>query len=155
MKRNQSIDSIKGVMILFVVAGHVGAPNGDKYIPIIQEWIYTFHMPAFFILSCLFIKSTQKELKSILPLLSCYVFWLVLHKKSPDVVAPAFIYSNWDSLRSVLWFLPAIISFKLMFSIQLTVVPVYWRTGVMLIIGLAVIYSHDTIQKIIITFHGD
>lgn len=146
MDRSHSIDSIKGILILFVVAGHVGAPSGNTTIPLIQEWIYTFHMPAFFILGCLFIKSFKREINSILPLLGCYIFWVVLHKRNPEAVAHAIIFSNWESLNSILWFLPAIISFKLLLSLQFTGVLVYWRTVLLAIMGLITIYFHSEIQ---------
>jgi fucose 4-O-acetylase-like acetyltransferase len=146
MDRSHSIDSIKGILILFVVAGHVGAPSGNIAIPLIQEWIYTFHMPAFYILGCLFIKSFKREINSILRLLGCYIFWVVLHKRNPEAVTHAIIYSNWESLNNILWFLPAIISFKLLLSLQFTDVLVYWRTVLLTIMGLMAIYFHSEIQ---------
>jgi fucose 4-O-acetylase-like acetyltransferase len=148
MDRSHSIDSIKGMLILFVVAGHVGAPSGNIAIPLIQEWIYTFHMPAFFMLGCLFIKSFKREIKSIFPLLGCYIFWVVLQKRNPEAVAHAIIHSNWESLNSILWFLPAIISFKLLFSLQFTGALVYWRSVLLTIMGLITIYFHREIQVI-------
>ena len=142
--RNNAIDTLKGIMILLVVAGHVTAPPENIIIPIIQEWIYIFHMPAFFILGGLFIRKTREELRSILPLLICYIFWLTLNKRNPDVAARAFLYSNWDSLKSILWFLPALISFKLILSIQ---IKAHWRNGALVFLTTFIIIFHNQIQK--------
>lgn len=52
--RNSNIDSLKGLCMLFVIIGHT-----DILIscPFIYRFIYTFHMPVFFVLSGMFIKS--------------------------------------------------------------------------------------------------
>ncbi len=44
-KRVQWIDTVKGIGILLMVIGHAGN------IPIAKLWIYSFHMPLFFIIS--------------------------------------------------------------------------------------------------------
>ena len=48
MKTNRLnwIDSAKGLLILLVVLGHMSDINGE-----LKNWIFTFHMPAFFIIS--------------------------------------------------------------------------------------------------------
>lgn len=56
--RNSEIDIAKGILIYFVVLGHI-LPDSE----LIHKYIYWFHMPAFFIISGLFIKN-QFELKS-------------------------------------------------------------------------------------------
>lgn len=56
--RNSEIDIAKGILIYFVVLGHI-LPDSE----LIHKYIYWFHMPAFFIISGLFIKD-QFELKS-------------------------------------------------------------------------------------------
>lgn len=49
MSRNESIDVIKGILVIFVIIGHIllGSldDNGLRY------FIYSFHMPAFFFIS--------------------------------------------------------------------------------------------------------
>lgn len=44
--RNLTIDTYRGIGILFVIAGHTFGIPEETY-----NWIYSFHMPAFFILS--------------------------------------------------------------------------------------------------------
>ena len=56
-KRIDFIDYSKGLGIFFVVFGHVYCGNN-----IVTNWIYSFHMPLFFILSgFLLIKSFHPE----------------------------------------------------------------------------------------------
>ena len=50
--RNQSIDIMKGIAILLVVAGHMGDIPMDPW----RRIIFSFHMPLFFILSGYFFK---------------------------------------------------------------------------------------------------
>lgn len=55
-KRNELIDIVRGLLMLFVVLGHCGAPFTNV--------IYSFHVPAFFILSGLLYKRRVTDLKS-------------------------------------------------------------------------------------------
>ncbi|MGL5354984.1 MAG: acyltransferase family protein [Cetobacterium sp.] len=48
--RIEYIDTLKGILIVLVVIGHTGIN------PSIQKWIYSFHMPLFFIISGFFYK---------------------------------------------------------------------------------------------------
>jgi fucose 4-O-acetylase-like acetyltransferase len=144
IERSQAVDLLKGVMIILVVAGHVPAPTGNFWIPLFQECLYMFHMPAFFILGSLYLKSFKKELISAIPLLVCYVFWVVLHRRDLDIAAQVIIYSNWNTLKSILWFLPAIISFKLLLSFQPK--NTYWRIGVLGLLGFCSILFHNQLQ---------
>ena len=54
MKRVKYIDTAKGYLMILVVIGHVLIvlnPDYDKiYFTAPQAFIYTFHMPAFFVL---------------------------------------------------------------------------------------------------------
>lgn len=47
--RIEELDFLKGVLILFVVAFHL-AYIGNTY-PIAKQWVYTFHMPGFLLVS--------------------------------------------------------------------------------------------------------
>ncbi len=78
MNRNNSIDIAKGILIFLVVLGH--APEGSAAL---HKYIYWFHMPAFFIISGLFLRETfclkEEVKKKALRLLVPYaVFSLVL-----------------------------------------------------------------------------
>ena len=54
--RNETIDSLKGMLMILVVFGHVVyLGSGASFFGIIREVIYIFHMPIFLFISyCLF-----------------------------------------------------------------------------------------------------
>ncbi|MFM0243289.1 acyltransferase family protein [Paraburkholderia phytofirmans] len=54
--RDQSIDVLRGIGIIFVVAGHAGSGTG---IPVFTP--YSFHMPLFFFLSGIFFRESEPE----------------------------------------------------------------------------------------------
>ena len=78
MTRNNSIDIAKGILIFLVVLGH--APEGSDAV---HKYIYWFHMPAFFVISGLFLRETfclreevkKKALRLLVPYL---VFSIVI-----------------------------------------------------------------------------
>jgi len=45
-QRNHAIDTFRGICIVLMVLGHVSQIN-----PLLQKYIYSFHLPAFFMLS--------------------------------------------------------------------------------------------------------
>ena len=81
--RNSTIDIAKGVAIILMVAGHSCCPEG------LYKYIYSFHMPLFFILSGYFLsEKSLSELRSFvlnkwkklaMPLLICGIISLLLH----------------------------------------------------------------------------
>lgn len=83
--RNDYIDFLKGVGILLMILGH--------HENIVKNWIYSFHMPLFFILSGIFHKNEKtfldfmkKKAKSLLiPYFIfsgiLFTFWLVIGRK--------------------------------------------------------------------------
>jgi acyltransferase len=110
MTRNQSIDAIKGVLIILVVAGHLfpGSVESD-----FGKWfIYSFHMPAFFFISG-FLFSSRLLSKSWAWILT-YIFGRLLF---PWIVASFFYYTfiaEYAPFRLLypwyhLWFVPALI----------------------------------------------
>ncbi len=63
-KRIDYLDYVKGLGILLVILGHIY--TGDNYIKI---WLYSFHMPLFFIVSGILIKHTNikdRDIKNII-----------------------------------------------------------------------------------------
>lgn len=59
MKRLDYIDTAKGILILLVVIGHIVPENS-----ILRTWIWSFHMPAFFIISGILINHSSFTKKS-------------------------------------------------------------------------------------------
>jgi fucose 4-O-acetylase-like acetyltransferase len=60
--RNQILDIMKGIGILFVVFGHAIARqgSGNGFSQTVINWIYTFHMPLFFFISGYIMHETIK-----------------------------------------------------------------------------------------------
>ncbi len=81
--RDKTFDILKGIGIILMVIGHAGCPK------LMREYIYTFHMPLFFIASGYFFSAQNinkkrdfliRRLKSIyLPFWICSVIFLLLH----------------------------------------------------------------------------
>ena len=81
--RDNTIDILKGVGIILVVIGHSGCPH------IVSKYIYTFHMPLFFMASGYFFSEksvknlwtfVKKKIKGIyLPFALCSLAFLLLH----------------------------------------------------------------------------
>lgn len=57
MNRDKTIDVLKGIGIILVVIGHSGCPN------LLKDFIYSFHMPLFFIASGYFFNENYLESK--------------------------------------------------------------------------------------------
>lgn len=55
-KRIAWIDCAKGIAMLLVILGHTVANNGNAIEQMIRGGIFSFHMPLFFILSCVTFK---------------------------------------------------------------------------------------------------
>ena len=115
--RNVFLDTLKGILIIFVVIGH--SPSVGSSSKIIFSIIYCFHMPAFFVLSSLNLKSRfRDELKGVKLILIIYLFWLIFSTlKNNSNFFNVLLFSNWQHLKNILWFLPALIIFKLYFSL--------------------------------------
>jgi len=87
MSRDLRLDTLKGLLIIFVILGHIPFSffNIEK-INILQTftmWFYFFHMPLFLAISVLFIKDSYSWiLKRALLILLPYLFWFFYgHKR--------------------------------------------------------------------------
>ncbi|MGE7622205.1 acyltransferase family protein [Viridibacillus sp. NPDC096237] len=96
-KRLAWVDVTKGFLMILVVVGHF---PGDLDHPLLQ-YIYWFHMPAFFVLSGLFFKPISKDepirkavKKRFMQLMIPYLFFLLLITCIRYVLA--FAYGNTD-----------------------------------------------------------
>ncbi len=115
--RQSWIDAAKGWGILLVVVGHAlrGLHNVGLLEPVgwshaLDAWIYSFHMPLFFLLSGFFIeKAVRKPLDRALKdraktILWPYLLWSVL-QTLVQIRMSSFTSSqtDWSSLWSILW----------------------------------------------------
>ena len=128
MKNNQRlhyIDIIKGIGIFLVVLGHVYRGN------IIQNWIYSFHMPLFFIISGWlfgykniepkdFLEITKKKVMTLmLPYIEFYLlsflYWCMVER----------YFREFD--QGPLWFLPVLLIIELL---GLVLIPIIARKNI-------------------------
>lgn len=73
MKRLNYIDTAKGILILLVVIGHIVPENS-----ILRTWIWSFHMPAFFIISGILINHSSFTKKSFSELIISSIKSLII-----------------------------------------------------------------------------
>lgn len=78
--RDKSLDTVKGIGILLVVLGHTSS--------LLHDWIYSFHMPLFFVLAGIFHKN-EKSYKDF------------LKKKVGSILVPYFVFGV---LLILFWF---------------------------------------------------
>lgn len=76
MKRDYSLDFLKGLGICLVVLGHI-IPNDS----ILSNWIYSFHMPLFFVVTG-YLSSSKEQ-----------VFKQCLYKNARSILYPYFVFS--------------------------------------------------------------
>lgn len=72
--REDWIDVLKGIMIIFVVIGHSWFPY--------SQYIYWFHMPVFFMISGYLFKPQKTTIKYLASLVlryivPCYCWWII------------------------------------------------------------------------------
>ena len=136
-KRIEYFDVAKGIGVFFVLLGHLQGPEFFQFSPLIIpmcEWIFSFHMPFFFIISGMLIaykNETEKEFKDIAKRrfrgIMIPYYWFSFFYMT--VVVAAFIKKQiligtvWLNLwyvlstygMNVLWFLPALFFGELLF----------------------------------------
>lgn len=128
-KRLTYLDMVKGFGILLVILGHT-YPDSNS----IKIWIYSFHMPLFFIISGILLNHTNtedKDIKSIIiskfkSLIIPYIFfellaifiWMILNEFTLNAL-------RWNIIDSLLmytragatWFLPCLFVAELLFIV--------------------------------------
>lgn len=132
-KRIEWLDSLRGFAMLLVVLGHVSAMSSDLVL-----WIYSFHMPLFFIISGVVFRYSKytslkecmldKTKKLLLPYVFLfainipfwYINWKVLGNSSatPIGMLEGFLAANHAlgyMTSTVLWFLPCLFLVSVLF----------------------------------------
>lgn len=138
VERIEWIDFAKGIGIILVVFGHSGI---DKYVPFLHTWIYSFHMPLFFIISgmifnCskytnayqLFTSLCKQLLKPYLyfTLINLILMFVVLRENDINFYKHV-IFFGWGG--RALWFIPVLFVTKI-FYYQLTKVSSQKSAGI-------------------------
>ncbi len=131
-KRIAWLDIAKGIGIILVVAGHI---QENEYI---NFFIYSFHMPLFFILSGYLYKNKEKFIKAkaksiLIPYLSIaiisFLYWCFFERyfREQDVNPIDAFFNIWLAIPSInyvfntaLWFLPCLFTTETMFHLMET-----------------------------------
>jgi fucose 4-O-acetylase-like acetyltransferase len=87
-KRITYIDMAKGIGILLVVFGHSGFPS-----PAVNQWISSFHMPLFFLLSGILLSHTNAHEKPLKD---------TIKKKARTILVPYLFFSIFSILFSAI-----------------------------------------------------
>ena len=105
IKRDYSLDSLKFILIVFVVFGHVLEEFGTKgALGTIRSMIYCFHMPVFVFLSGYFSKEASPKKLVNTCLMPFFIFntaYILLAKHSYNILNPAYLY--WYLLSLFFW----------------------------------------------------
>ena len=125
------LDVAKGIGILLVVIGHVYAFNRQIVDRFFVIWLYSFHMPLFFIISGMLIaykdekdiwKFVKKRIKGILiPYVFFSIFSIIVFAIVNDFSREVFVQNVKATICGVgidtLWFLPALFFGEVIFFI--------------------------------------
>lgn len=111
MKRVLFVDYYKALLMILVVMGHINYANSG-----IKEWIYSFHMPAFFFISGMMISFPIPETRFVLTkyvdrLVVPFFLWALIFAKFSFPNALGIAYASYNSISRAgaltsLWFLP-------------------------------------------------
>ena len=119
-RRDVYIDSLKGVLIFFVVYGHFilgNFPDGSVNCAL-KNFIFLFHMPLFIFLSGMFshVKDKKKYTKAVVLLLETYLVYQFLHYIIPlpynvgrISLFNYIVYPTWT-----MWYLVSLISWRIL-----------------------------------------
>ncbi|WP_301425203.1 acyltransferase family protein [Bacteroides caecimuris] len=116
IKRIEWVDIARGIAIISMVAGHSAIPAT------LSKYIWSFHMPLFFIVSGLFFKAPQTIsfkalfIKRIFTLLIPYCFFTVIVMCGyigTEYFKPYELYEGWEGYA--LWFVPVLFFAELLF----------------------------------------
>ena len=156
LSRLDYIDIMKGIGIILVVLGHI------SYNSILITWIYSFHMPLFFLISgFLFYKSRKdgfikRKLVGLLTPYFCfslltYFYWLIIERNMRDNIENPFnvflgifiAYSGNNFIFNiVMWFLPCLLVTEcLFFLLHKNLKPKYLLITIVFISSVGYLYS--------------
>lgn len=147
MERNAFLDNAKVLLIFLVVFGHLLQPfiEQSTNINTLYLWIYTFHMPAFILLSGFFAKGSgniKYIMKLAKKLLIPYLIFQLLYTVfyffiGKDGWQAGIFYPQW-----ALWFLFSLFSWHVLLAWFKKVPPIL-GLGLAILIGLVVGYFGD------------
>lgn len=106
-------DNLKGLMIFFVVFGHLLAfcPEEEFMVKNLYFWIYSFHMPVFVFTTGYFGKYNKTKIKNnllypyIIFSIFYYVFKILVLNKTGITIVTVPYHHLWYLLSSICWYL--------------------------------------------------
>lgn len=121
-KRIEYIDIAKGVLILLVVIGHV---QQNEPFTFLKQLIYTFHMPAFFIISGILFDRSRIANKKFFPYIKKKIYTLIIPYFFFEILSGIVFYiaysGNYSNIKGIVmnaitmdcnstpdWFLPTL-----------------------------------------------
>ena len=158
MNRDKTIDVLKGIGIILVVIGHSGCPN------LLKDFIYSFHMPLFFIASGYFFNENYLESKKeyfkrkvhgvYLPYLKWSVIFLILHNFFYYCGILNSLYGNSEGLCSQLYSMKEIIYKFLDISLRMTnyevfILGAYWFMRSLFVGCLVLCFGTWIVNKVV------
>lgn len=128
MKRIESLDGLKYLLIILVIVGHFieSSRYSNPFSSLIYSVIYSFHMPLFVILNGFFYKhrSLKEEILKCLPFLEiCLVsnfFYILLSSHHFS------LYSLLDYRYTPSWYLLSLVVWRLISSVSISVCNIKW-----------------------------
>ena len=115
-KRNSTIDSLKGVLIILVVLGHwLEYGFAHETNRIVFNYIYLFHMPLFILISGYFSKRTDfgTFIKKMQSLVEVYIVVQILYVGSSILLqGKSYNYSILYTPNAAAWYLLSLISWR-------------------------------------------
>jgi fucose 4-O-acetylase-like acetyltransferase len=130
------LDGAKGIAIFLVVLGHVlrglpaGSGKGDDWAVFLDAWIYTFHMPVFFLLSGLFIEGSVGR-----------PFGSFLGGKLRTIMYPYFV---WSVLQEIVRSATGAASLRDVWQIAYHPVMQFWFLYVLFLLGVIYVVLRKT-----------
>lgn len=147
--RIEWLDNAKGIAIFLVVLGHTlrglpaGSGKGEDWAVFIDAWIYTFHMPVFFVLSGLFIEaSAAKPFGSFLrskisTILYPYFLWSILQELMRSATGAASLHDLWRiTYQPVMqfWFLYVLFLLGILYAVLRKLRLPAWAFGIVVLL---------------------
>ena len=144
-KRISYIDNTRAILIALVVLGHILNYANPKYdiVPyvLVQQFLDSFHMPAFFLIAGLFSKKTveDRRIDKVAPYILIYIFIKIVNWIVQMIIYGKYTSINWFVESGVAWFALAMFFMYIITFYTKRFKPVY---GVVLSVVIAMILGY-------------
>lgn len=138
-KRDSYFDSVKGLLIILVVLGHLIEENIYN-LPLAKgvfNFIYSFHMPLFVFISGYFTSKnglTKKNFAGLLNVLFVFVFFDIAHRIT-EIYSGSFVYGDLITPSWTMWYLFCLIFWRLVVYLMHSFIDI-WFIPFSFLIGL-------------------